>query len=58
MKKLAKCTYCKCAIPEGRALEVCERCGVKVWGPKMFKAIMQNMQEAGQKGDLDQGGSG
>ncbi len=55
---MAKCTYCKCQIPEGRALEVCDRCGVSVWGPKMFKAIQGGMEEARVKGDLDQGGNG
>ncbi|VVB78713.1 Uncharacterised protein [uncultured archaeon] len=55
---MAKCTYCKCQISDGRALEVCDRCGVAVWGPKMFKAIQGNMNEAQAKGDLDQGGNG
>ncbi len=55
---MARCTYCKCQIPEGRALEVCDRCGIKVWGPKMFKAIQGNMEEARIKGDLNQGGNG
>ena len=55
---MAKCTYCKCQIPDGKALEVCERCCIKVWGPKMFKAIVSNMEEARSRGDLAQGGNG
>lgn len=55
---MAKCTYCKCALPDGTALEVCEPCGIKVWGLKMFRAIKANMEEADSRGDLDQGGNG
>jgi len=58
VKIVAKCTYCKCALPDGTALEVCEPCGIKVWGPKMFRAIKANMEEADSRGDLDQGGNG
>ncbi len=55
---MPKCTYCKKQIPDGCALEVCEPCGIKVWGKKMFNAIKSNMEEAGKRGDLDQGGNG
>lgn len=51
---MAKCTYCKCKLPDGTALEVCDPCGVRVWGPNMFKAIKQNMEDAQQRGDLFQ----
>jgi hypothetical protein len=54
-KKMAKCVYCKNDIADGRAVDVCDRCGVGVWGEKMFKAIIQNMDTAKQKGDLMQG---
>jgi len=33
-------------------LDVCNNCGVGVWGQKMFNAILQNMEDAKDKGDL------
>jgi len=55
VKKLAKCTYCKRQISDGSVIEVCDDCGLRVWGPKMFKAIKNNMSEARSRGDLEQG---
>jgi hypothetical protein len=52
---MAKCTYCKCQIADGSAIEVCDICGVKVWGQKMFNAIKSNMEDARSRGDLEQG---
>jgi hypothetical protein len=50
-----KCVYCKGQITGNRALDVCDNCGVKVWGPKMFKAILANMEDSRDRGDLEQG---
>jgi len=50
-----KCVYCKSEIPENYALSVCEPCGCKVWGQKMYKAIQENMIAAGETGNLEQG---
>lgn len=36
-------------------VDVCVTCGVKVWGEKMFQAIIDNMETAKSKGDLFQG---
>jgi hypothetical protein len=47
-----KCIYCQSEIHDDRSLDVCNRCGVGVWGEKMFNAILQNMGEANEKGDL------
>ena len=47
-----KCIYCKADITDDRSLDVCNRCGVGVWGEKMFNAILKNMGEANDKGDL------
>ncbi len=47
-----KCVYCLGEILDGRALDVCDRCGVGVWGHKMFNAILQNMDDARERGDL------
>ena len=50
-----KCIYCKSEISDGRSLSVCDRCGVRVWGLKMFKTIKGNMDGAKERGDLNQG---
>ncbi|MEK6824183.1 MAG: hypothetical protein AABY06_04065 [Nanoarchaeota archaeon] len=47
-----KCVYCKNDISDKRALDVCDKCGVGVWGQKMFNAILQGMNDADKKGDL------
>ncbi|MBI3623831.1 hypothetical protein HY212_07170 [Candidatus Pacearchaeota archaeon] len=47
-----KCIYCKSEIPSESVIDFCERCGVGVWGEKMFKTIRDNMQNAYDKGDL------
>lgn len=52
---MGKCVYCKCGIEDDRAVDVCDNCGKRVWGDKMFQAIKQNMGSAKAKGDLEQG---
>lgn len=47
-----KCVYCKSEISDGRAVDVCDVCGERVWGNKMFNTIKQNMDDAQEKGDL------
>lgn len=47
-----KCVYCKDEIFDNRALDVCDRCGYKVWGDRMFKAILENMNGAQERDDL------
>lgn len=49
------CIYCKVDIEEDSVVDVCQRCGISVWGPKMFAAIIENMQGAREAGDLYQG---
>jgi hypothetical protein len=49
-----KCIYCKCQLSDDSVIDFCERCGVGVWGPNMFKAIKANMEEAQDRGDLFQ----
>ena len=51
------CIYCKSSVEDECVVDFCERCGKGVFGEKMFNAIIQNMQEAKQRGDLDQGNS-
>jgi hypothetical protein len=50
-----KCIYCKCEVAPNSVIDFCERCGIKVWGPKMFNAIKSNMEDSQQRGDLEQG---
>ena len=50
-----KCSFCKEEIAEKSAFEVCQKCGIKIWGEKMFKAIQSNMEKAKEVGDLYQG---
>ncbi|MEK6917474.1 MAG: hypothetical protein AABW51_00855 [Nanoarchaeota archaeon] len=49
---MKKCIYCSAEIPSESVIDFCHRCGVGVWGEKMFKAILQNMEDARAKGDL------
>jgi len=47
-----RCVYCKEEILDDRAVDVCDNCGHKVWGQKMFGAIKSNMENARSNGDL------
>ena len=50
-----QCIYCKAEISQDSVIDFCKRCGVGVWGEKMFAAIVQNMENARDAGDLNQG---
>jgi hypothetical protein len=50
-----QCIYCKCEIDSDSVVDVCARCGIGVWGEKMFRAIIENMENARAKGSLNQG---
>ncbi|MEX0920855.1 MAG: hypothetical protein WDZ62_01190 [Candidatus Pacearchaeota archaeon] len=47
-----KCIYCKAEIPKESVIDFCSRCGIGVWGEKMFNTIVKNMEEARANGDL------
>jgi len=47
-----KCIYCKAEIPEESVIDFCPKCGIGVWGEKMFNAIVKNMEDARSRGDL------
>lgn len=53
-----KCIYCSSEISDSSVIDFCERCGVGVWGQKMFNAILRNMEEARDRGDLLNSGDG
>ena len=50
-----KCIYCKSGITDDSVIDFCERCGVGVWGEKMFQAIKASMEKSRDAGDLYQG---
>ena len=50
-----KCMYCNKEIDENSVVDVCFSCGYQVWGRKMFETIVENMENARNSGDLDQG---
>lgn len=47
-----KCIYCNREIPDESVIDFCETCGKNVWGEKMFQAIIENMEDARERGDL------
>jgi len=51
---MKKCIYCKCKIDQESIIDFCESCGKQAFGEKMFDAILQNMEKAKQRGDLEQ----
>ena len=50
-----KCVYCKIVLNDGRAIDVCDNCGIQVWGTKMFCAIKSEAACSRERGDLEQG---
>ncbi len=47
-----KCIYCSSEISNDSVIDFCKKCGVGVWGEKMFKTIVDNMESARDNGDL------
>ncbi len=52
---MKKCIYCGKDIEERSVVDFCHECGVENFGQKTFKAILENMEKAREKGDLWQG---
>ena len=50
-----KCMYCHSEISSDSVMDVCNPCGYQVWGGKMFSAIVKNMENARESGNLFQG---
>ena len=47
-----KCIYCSAEVPDESVIDFCDKCGIGVWGEKMFKTIVNNMETARDNGDL------
>ena len=50
---MRKCVYCGSDLHDDRSMEICDRCGEKVWGKKMFDAIKKTTNDARDKGNLE-----
>ena len=49
---MKSCIYCKGEVADESVIDFCMRCGVGVWGEKMFATIVENMENARDRGDI------
>ena len=49
---MKKCIYCGAEIDETFVVDFCRKCGVNVFGKKMFDTIVQRMNDAKAEGDI------
>jgi len=49
---MTKCVFCGTNILDNRSMEICDKCGVGVWGPKQWNNIKKTTDEARDRGDL------
>ena len=47
-----RCLYCKSELSDSSVVDFCKKCGIGVWGERMFNAIIQSMEEAKERGNL------
>jgi len=51
---MKSCLYCGCKLSDDSIVDFCEKCGVGVFGHKMFKVIVKNMSQAKENDNLYQ----